>query len=136
MGKRATGRKLAMQALYQIESRNDSRDLILEQFLEQSRYDSETIEWAVYLTRSTWDHRHNLDDIIKEYAIDWEINRITPIDKNILRIALFELKYTDTPINVVLNEAIEISKKYSTEESPKFINGILGNYVKKECSPD
>ena len=136
MGVRSTGRKLAMKILYQKDLRPDDLDDIIEQFFNDSNYTDDTKNWAIELSEAVFEKIDECDEIIKRYAIDWEIERVNLIDKNILRIAIYELKHTDTPINIVLNEAIEISKKYSTDEAPKFINGILGNFVKKECSQD
>lgn len=135
MSKRTTGRKLAMQALYQADVKKEDIEKVLTDFLDGSRFIKETIEWASYLAKETYAKRDELDKIIKQYSIDWDINRINPIDKNLLRLGLFEMKFTKTVPSIVLNEIIEISKKYSTDESPKFINGILGKYVEK-CLPE
>ncbi len=130
MGRRHTGRKLAMQTLYQADIRNEEIDPILVQFIQESSYGVEVKEWATTLSKNVWDNKEVLDSLIKEYAIDWDISRINPIDKNVLRLAFYELNYTDLHENVILNEAIEIVKKYSNQESAKFINGILGSYLK------
>lgn len=136
MGKRNTGRKLAMQALYQAEIREDSMAEILEDSLEQSEYMPETKDWAISLAKQTWAHRDTLDPIITRLAIGWEFSRINPIDKSLLRMAFYEMIFMKTDPGIVLNEAIEIAKKYSTDDSPKFLNGILGKYVETECSQD
>ena len=135
MGKRNTGRKLAMQILYQ----TDIRDVgvienVLQQFLHnEPLFSQETKDWASFLARSVWEKREELDLIIADYSIGWDLNRINLIDKHLLRIGLYELIYTDTVPNIVLNEVIEIAKRYSTDDSPKFINGILGKYIKEKC---
>lgn len=78
------------------------------------------------------DHNKEIDDIIKQYAVGWDIDRLFKIDKDILRIAISELVYIkDAPVKVVIDEAIELAKKYSTDDSPSFINGILAKVV--EC---
>ena len=124
-----------MQAMYQADIRNEPIDSIIDHFLTETTYFSSTKDWAIHLAKTAWEKREELDIIIEKYAIGWDLERINTIDKNLLRLALYELKYTATPLNVVLNEVIEISKKYSTDDSPKFINGILGNFVKQECLP-
>lgn len=129
MGKRHTGRKLAMQSLYQADLRHVEIEQILQEFIDTSAYLPETKAWTRMLAENAWEKREELDILIQKYAIDWDITRINPVDKNVLRLALYELKYTDLHKNVVLNEAIEIVKKYSSEESSKFVNGILGQYV-------
>ncbi|NQY74393.1 MAG: transcription antitermination factor NusB [Candidatus Margulisbacteria bacterium] len=136
MGKRTTGRKLAMQIMYQTDIRKEPVTEVIESFFKETLYVEATIEWASRLAKGAWEHHEQSDVIISKYAIDWEIDRINPIDKNILRMALYELKMKETPMRVILDEAIELSREYSTEESPKFLNGILGNYVKKECLPE
>lgn len=133
MGKRNTGRKLAMQLLYQADIRKKPIELIIQSFLSESPFIDETKEWTVFLANGAWEKKEILDQIIKKYSIGWDLDRMNLVDKNLLRTALFELRFTDTPINVVLNEVIEIAKRYSTDDSPKFINGLLGNYVKDEC---
>lgn len=136
MGKRRTGRKLAMQALYQAEIRQtDDMDELLDEFIRQSEFAEETKEWAIELASKAWYYRPTLDELIAKYSIDWEFDRINAIDKSLLRMGLYELRYMDTDSAVVINEILEIAKRYSTDESPRFINGILGNYVKKEWTP-
>ena len=135
MGKRSTGRKLAMQALYQAELRQQDITDILADSLEPSHYLPETKTWAISLATQTWAAREILDPIISRLAIGWEFDRINPIDKSLLRMAFYEMIYMKTDPGIVLNEVIEIAKKYSTDDSPKFLNGILGKYVETECLP-
>jgi len=134
MGKRSTGRKLAMQALYQIDIAKADDQTVLDSFFSDFEIMEPTLDWATYLTQGVLHYREELDGLIRKYAIDWDINRISLVDKNILRVAFYELLHTETPHTVVINEAIEISKKFSSDDSPKFINGILGMYIKTECS--
>ena len=136
MGKRGTGRKLAMQALYQAEIRQQPIEMIVDSFVVESDYEEDTKAWAISLCKNTWEKRVELDEIVKTYSIGWDLDRLNIVDKSLLRLALYEIKYQDTPYTVVLDEVIEISKTFSTEDSPKFINGILGNYVKNECQPE
>jgi N utilization substance protein B len=130
MSRRHTGRKLAMKSLYQADITQKNIGDILDEFLEGSTYVTDTKEWATTLATGTFKALHDIDPLIKKYSIGWEFDRINPIDKSILRIAFFELTIQKTHPNIVLNEAIEIAKKYATDDSPKFINGILGTYVK------
>lgn len=136
MGKRSTGRKLAMKALYQADLQHVDITEISQSYLVDDRYLKETQEWAIDLAQGTWRELETIDQLISKYAVGWSIERINPIDRNILRMAFYELLETETPPQIILNEAIEIAKKYSTDDSPKFINGILGNYVEKKCSQD
>ncbi|MFC1616922.1 transcription antitermination factor NusB [Candidatus Margulisiibacteriota bacterium] len=133
MGKRNTGRKLAMQILYQTDIQTKTIEEVIKNFFATFNYEEKTKEWAIFLAQNAWQKRKSADEIIKKYSIGWDLKRINKIDKNLLRLALYELQYCETPVNVVLNEVIDIAKKYSTEDSPKFINGILGKFVEKEC---
>lgn len=131
MGRRNTGRKLAMQVMYQAELRDDEIDSVISDYLKSSSYMKETLDWAIELSTSAWGQKSELDLIITDLSVGWSIDRINPIDKNLLRIALYEINYSDIDAKIILNEVIEIAKKYSTDDSPKFINGILGTYVER-----
>ncbi len=136
MSKRHTGRKLAMQVLYQADVQQQPVSAILDEFVQPSAYVPETKDWATELATGTASHQADIDVLISHYAVGWVLDRINPIDRNILRLAFYELIYMKTHPNIVINEALEIAKKYATEDSSKFINGILGNYVKEHpCSP-
>ncbi len=130
MSKRHTGRKLAMKSLYQADMTQKDINDVLQEFLSSSAYVEDTKQWATELATGTFNTLPEIDPLIKKYSIGWEFDRINPIDKSILRLAFFELIVQKTHPNIVLNEAIEIAKKYATDDSPKFINGILGTYVK------
>ena len=93
--------------------------------------DRNDVKKYVELIFSTYkDKKQEIDNIIKQYAIGWDIERLFKIDKDILRIAIIELVYIkDAPVKVVIDEALELAKKYSTDESPSFINGILAKVV-------
>jgi len=135
MGKRTTGRKLAMQTLYQLDIQKVEIEELIESYVLAHELPDVTRDWCLYLIRGVETNLEAVDTYITKYAIDWDINRFNLVDKNILRIAFFELVFGDTPHNVVIDEAIELSKRFSTEDSPKFINGILGAYILKECLP-
>ncbi|MBT5954034.1 transcription antitermination factor NusB [bacterium] len=132
MGKRSTGRKLAMQALYQVDVQKVDIEKIVEDFVNKSDSIDETKEWTTFLIEGVWKNKEAIDEKISEYAIDWDIDRLLIIDKSILRIAFFELCFTEIDNNIVINEALEIAKEFSEEDSSKFINGILGKYVDSE----
>jgi N utilization substance protein B len=135
MGKRNTGRTLAMQAIYQAEIQNVDIKIVIDNFLKPSKYMPETKKWAIFLAKNAWEKKDEADKYITDLAIDWNFDRINPIDKSLLRIAFWELQYSATPKNIVIDEALEIAKRYSTDDSPKFINGILGKFVEQKCSP-
>ena len=94
--------------------------------LNSSNVDMKISEFARRLVKGTVEHRKELDGIIEKKLRKWDFARVAPVDRNIMRYAVFELLYCpDVPSKVVINEAIEISKKYSDQESGKFINGVL-----------
>ncbi len=91
---------------------------------------SEVQAYAIHIAEEYQKHNEELDEIIKKYAKNWDIQRLVTMDKNILRIALIELLYMkETPLKVAIDEALELAKKYSTDESTTFINGILAKVV-------
>ncbi|MGI9666033.1 MAG: transcription antitermination factor NusB, partial [Acidimicrobiia bacterium] len=77
------------------------------------------------LASGTWEHREDLDAEITSVARDWRIERMPTVDRNVLRLGAFELLYTDLPKGVVLDQAVELAKAYSTSRSPSFVNGVL-----------
>jgi transcription antitermination protein NusB len=76
-------------------------------------------------------HREELDDVIASHAKGWTVDRIAPLDMNVMRAALYEMEFMDTPAEVAINEAVEIAKEYCGADAPKFINGILGAVVRE-----
>ncbi|MCX5751296.1 MAG: transcription antitermination factor NusB [Candidatus Saganbacteria bacterium] len=131
MGKRSTSRRLAMQALYQMEVGKFSLEEVLEKTFEEEKFMPETREFTARLTQGVFSELKNIDKLIEENAKEWTFDRINEVDKSILRLAIYELKFDkDNPPSVVINEALELAKKYSTPQSSKFINGILGSIIK------
>jgi transcription antitermination factor NusB len=124
--KRSRGRELALQFLYQVDLRG--AELIAEaaEFLGGQEPDREAREFAGRLIQGIHEHRAELDGVIGEVAENWNIERMAVIDRNVLRIACYELlQCKDIPPKVAINEAIELGKRYSTQNSGAFINGIL-----------
>jgi N utilization substance protein B len=119
--------------MYQFDIRSTTLTNIFST-LETESYATETIKWAEKITDLAEKNLAEIDKIIDKYSIDWDMDRISHIDKALLRIGISEINYTDTPYQVVVNEIIELSKEYSTEDSSKFINGILGKFIKETCS--
>src|SRR5918993_4299927 len=76
-------------------------------------------------------HREELDDVIGAHAKGWTVDRIAPLDMNVMRVALYEIEFTETPAEVAIDEAVEIAKEFCGAEAPKFINGILGAVVRE-----
>jgi N utilization substance protein B len=131
MAKRSTSRRLAMQALYQAESAGIDIDESLKNiFSSEQELVPATVDFAEKLARAAWADRDASDRTITKLAIDWPLDRIGKVDRSILQLALHELKNKETPAAVVVDEAVELAKKYSSLEAGKFINGILGTYLR------
>jgi N utilization substance protein B len=89
-------------------------------------------DWTLIeqLVRGTRRHVEDIDALIRGVAEHWTLERMATVDRNVLRMAIFELQYTDTPVGVIINEAVELAKQYSTVESGRFVNGMLGRIVR------
>lgn len=132
MGKRATGRKLAMQALYQAETTGEDVGNVFEELSLREEYLSETVDFAKELACGASREKQSSDKVITKLSRDWSTERMGKVILSILRLALYELNFEkDTPKSVVINEAVELAKKFSTPEAAKFVNGILGAFVKE-----
>ena len=126
MKKRTRARELALQFLYQLDLRGPDFLAEAKGFLRQEEADKGTREFALHLVRGTAEHLGEIDVFIREVAQNWDIERMAVIDRNVLRMATFELLHcSDIPPKVSINEAIELGKRYSTQNSGRFINGVL-----------
>ncbi len=129
MRKRSQARVFALQILYQIDITRDDFRVALENFWKVSteeEIEQEIKDFTCELVKGTLDNLKEIDRKIAQYATNWEIGRMAVIDRNILRMASYELLFRDDiPPKVSLNEAIELAKKYSDVKSGKFVNGIL-----------
>ena len=130
MGKRTTARKLAMQALYQFQIQKGHADEIIADTLGENQYIPDTHDFAAAIFSGVIAHDDFINDLIINYSIDWKIDRIAHIDRAILRVAIWELLFTDSSVKVIISEAIELITKYSVYEAIKFVNGILGGIAK------
>ena len=132
MDSRSRARELAMQGLYQLDIQGaDVMEQLAEIFIEYER-DDRTRRLAMDWTRGAWDNLASCDEVITDSAIKWQMSRLSLVDKSILRLAVYQLKYCDDiPPKVVINEAIELAKKFSTAQSPGFVNGVLDAALKK-----
>ncbi len=125
--KRRRAREYALQLLFQLDITGDRlTDEVLKEFWEGNKEDDDIKEFTTSIVRGTIGHLTTIDSLIKDAVEHWQLERMAVIDRNILRAATYELLYRpDIPPSVAINEAIEIAKKYSTEDSSRFINGIL-----------
>ncbi|SVA84480.1 uncharacterized protein METZ01_LOCUS137334 [marine metagenome] len=131
MGKRRAARELALKFLYQTEFNSNSPDSELNSFCERANVSEEIQDFTQTLIKNIFFHKKEVDGLLKKISANWVPDRMAMIDKNILRLGICELLFdSTTPPKVVINEAVEIAKKFGTEESPDFINGILDKVYK------
>jgi transcription antitermination factor NusB len=133
---RATARRIALQALYQLDVQGDGFVIDgLQGFIDQASEDSRVREIAYFMSKSAWGYRAKADEWLGRIAKDWPVHRMAVVDRNILRLAAWELvNYPETPARVVLDEAINMGKEFSTADSGNFINGILDALLKEHQS--
>jgi len=126
MGRRRSSRELALKFLYQFELNKGDLDEQIKLFLERNASQEDVANFMKELVVSLIDKMEEIDEIIQKFSDHWILDRMTVIDRNILRMGACELLFNfSTPPKVVINEAIDIAKKYGNEDSPEFINGIL-----------
>lgn len=136
MGRRRKSREVALQFLYQLDLNNEPDPATRGgEFWTAHPVDESTRAFADALVRGAKQNQTKVDQIIRQYTEHWDLDRMAVVDRNILRLAVYELLWhADVPVKVVINEAIEIAKKFGTQESGRFINGILDR-VHKELRP-
>ncbi len=133
MDKRTRARELAMQALYQLDVQgSEVLPRLMAEFFYENEGDERTRTLAWEWTSGTWAKVAECDELIAGATIRWQFSRLSPVDRSILRLAVYQLKNCpEIPPKVVINEAIELAKKYSTEKSGPFVNGVLDAVLKK-----
>ena len=127
MGRRET-RENAMKLLYQVQIQRDDISEQIERFVEEQQImDESDKDYLVGVVKGVLDHEAELDSLIAQHAKGWTIQRMPKVDLAIMRLSCYEMKYRDDiPVNVSINEAVEMAKKYSGEQSKAFVNGVLG----------
>ena len=126
MGNRRKARECALQVLYQMDLSGASSDDALRTFWANFEHSTDVADFAAMLVQGVTAHRDEIDHLIQESSRNWKLDRMARVDRNILRLAVFELMHLpEVPKKVTLNEAIEIGKRYGSEDSSAFINGIL-----------
>jgi len=124
--RRTKARERALQALYQIDVAAEGIDEALARFWRSFEpVEREVQALAETLVRGVADHRRTIDDAIEGASQNWRLDRMAKVDRNVLRLAAYELLRTDVPVKVAINEAIELGKKYGSESTGAFVNGVL-----------
>ncbi len=130
--KRTRARGLAMQALYQLDVQGPDLLELLGQFFVENESDDSVRRLAWDWTKGTWENLARCDELIADSTIKWQISRLSLVDKSILRLSVYQLRFCpDVPPRVVINEAIELAKKFSSDKSPSFVNGVLDAVLRK-----
>jgi len=130
MGRRAA-REIAMKLLYQFEIQKDDREEQIQVLLQENDLAENDKVYLLDVVEGVSDNLVHIDTAIEKYSKGWKINRISKVDLSILRLSIYEISFRDDiPLNVSINEAVELAKKYSNEEAGSFVNGILGKIPK------
>jgi len=126
LGKRTQSREIALQVLYQIDMSEGTTEGTFNLFWENFTPPDDLREFSRKIVSGVCQHEEEIDVIIEHYSEHWRLKRMTIVDRNILRLAIFELMFCDDiPPKVVLNEAVELGKKFGSDKSGSFVNGIL-----------
>ena len=132
MGKRRRGRETALKLLYAIDLTQQPADDVLHASWLDTVVPEAVRGFSITLVAGVMTHRDEIDNLVQECSMNWSLERIGIIERNILRFAIYELLFLpDIPPNVTINEAVEVAKRYGTDEAPSFINGILDR-IKQE----
>jgi transcription antitermination protein NusB len=139
--KRRLAREIAVQSLYQMEMNGVAGDQAVDMVMEEARQDNEigaeVAELAAVdgltreLVEGVFERREELDRMLAVFLTGWQVERLSRVDRQILRLAAYEMTARDVPPKVVVNEAIELAKHFGTDESGKFVNGVLGRMIRE-----
>ncbi|WP_145045305.1 MULTISPECIES: transcription antitermination factor NusB [Paenibacillus] len=140
--KRRLAREIAVQSLYQMEmnevSASEAVNMLINEAAEENETDvvirdADTMRtYVTDIVQGTWNQKEAIDGLLVDYLKGWQISRLSRVDRQILRLATFEMVFReDVPAKVAVNEAIELSKHFGTDESGKFVNGVLGRMIQE-----
>jgi len=123
---RTKAREIALQYLYQVDITSDHTEKTLDDFIDHFVDDEEIVPYAKELVGGVYRHLSSIDELIERASRNWTVSRMSSIDRNILRIATYELVYNpDIPYKVAINEGIELAKRFGSQRFPAFANGVL-----------
>jgi N utilization substance protein B len=133
---RRRARSVALKVLYELDSTGHEPGTVLTNRLTDEKLVDEAAVFVRQLVTGVWQHRAELDRMIHEYAPEWPIDQMAVIDRNVLRIAIYEFDVARiTPLRVAINEAVEMAKAYGSDSAPRFINGVLGAFTHPDDAP-
>ncbi len=128
MKSRTRARSVALQALYEIDIAGHPPEIVWQQRVQDSSLEKNLAEFAHEIILGVWPIAKILDTFLAEHAPEWPLDQVAIIDRNILRIALWEIAvYRKTPVKVAINEAVELAKVFGSDSTPRFVNGVLGS---------
>jgi N utilization substance protein B len=132
IGPRRKGRTIALQILYEVDLVEHGWETILARHREESGLSEEILDFASELVKGVLESKEPIDSVIRRFATLWPVEQISVIDRNILRVAIFEILFDNrTPFKASINEAVELAKNFGSENSARFINGVLGSMVRE-----
>jgi len=132
MGRRRKARESALQILFQLEFNKPQLEKAIDRFWKERKASEEIKDYSNWIVKGIVSHQEDIDNLIQSTSSHWRLSRMAHVDRNILRIAVFEFLYEkNVAPAVVINEAIEIAKKYSSDQAAAFVNGILDAVRKK-----
>ncbi len=121
------GRIAALKALYELDITHHPPGMVLTQRLAEERLSPEGEQFARQLVSGVWEHHAELDALIQQHAPEWPVDQLAVVDRNVLRIAIYEFSVARvTPLKVAINEAVELAKTFGSDSAPRFVNGVLG----------
>ncbi len=130
MKSRTKARSIALQVLYEVDISGHAPGNVLTKRFEWLKMEDTLKRFISQIVSGVIEYKTTLDEFIADFAPDWPLDQVAIIDRNLLRIALWEIAvYRKTPIKVVINEAVELAKRYGAEGSPRFVNGVLGGFI-------
>ncbi|OGP13337.1 MAG: transcription antitermination factor NusB [Deltaproteobacteria bacterium RIFCSPLOWO2_02_FULL_50_16] len=133
MGHRRKAREYALQMLYQLELAREEPKIVYEHFWRSQKAPEEVVAFATQIVDGTFRNLKEIDDLIEKHSTHWKISRMNAVDRNILRLSVYEILFChDIPVSVAINEGIEIAKKFGTDESSSFVNGVLDHIAKEQ----
>jgi N utilization substance protein B len=129
-GFRRKARTIALQTLYELDCSAHKPKEVLARLLEERALPDEAADFARSLVNGVLQNKKNIDDVIRRFAPAFPVEQVAPIDRNILRLAIFEILFDNrVPVKAAINEAVELAKSFGGDTSQKFVNGVLGSVV-------
>ncbi|MBX3085635.1 MAG: transcription antitermination factor NusB [Anaerolineae bacterium] len=131
---RRPARIIALQALYELDVTHHSVADVLSARLEEVPLDTNQHSFTYMIVNGVMDNRVRIDEVIQTSASEWPLDQVSVVDRNILRLAVYEMAVArQSPVNVIINEAVELAKNFGSESTPRFINGVLGALAVKKA---